>query len=106
VSEPESTADTRSARPRRRTGVAGAAVGDLLVRLEAQIFRSQPTAQLQVTRTDEVTAQTSDGPLVVAFPPPLGSQEAGSQDVRPPFGPGEARLSLSDSDRDEPADRA
>jgi hypothetical protein len=63
--------------------VAGAAVGDLLIRLEAQIFRSQPTAQLQVTRTDEVTAQASDGPVVVVFPDPL-----------------------SDPDMDEPADGA
>lgn len=79
-SEEELTAKTRSARPRRRTGVAGAAVGDLLVRLEAQLFRAQPTAQLQVTRSDEVTAQTSDGLMVVAFPDPV-----------------------SPSDRDEPA---
>ena len=69
------TAGTTPLRPRRPAGVAGAAVGDLLVRLEAQIFRAQPTAQLQVTRTDEVTAQTSDGPVVVAFPEPLSGRD-------------------------------
>jgi hypothetical protein len=81
--EADQTGEATSARTRRRAGVAGAAIGDLLVRLEAQIFRSQPTAQLQVTRPDEVTAQTSDGLVVVTVPDPL-----------------------SDLDTDEPADGA
>jgi hypothetical protein len=94
-------AETPSARPRRRAGVAGAAVGDLLVRLEAQVFRAQPTAQLQVTRTDEVTARTSDGPLAVAFPP-----QPAPPGARPLSRDGDADESLSDLDTDVPAGEA